>query len=106
MTAWAWDFSGTANARGVTEYIGIQQGSKDICLFELANGKSRKVAVLATAEGNDPMMTLGDLNGDGKMDILFSSGVWNPEKDKTKIMVMYGKVSNVRPAGGKLTERK
>jgi hypothetical protein len=98
MSAWAWDFSATAKARGVTEYVGIQQGSREICLFELEKGKSRKIAVLATAEGTDPMLTIGDLNGDGKMDILYSSGVYNPEKDKTKIMVLYGKVTNIRTA--------
>lgn len=102
--AWAWDFSGTSKVRGVTEYAGIQGNTREIGLFEVANGKSRKVCVLATAEGANPQVTLGDLNGDGKMDLLFSSGLWNNEADKTKVCVMYGKVANTKastPAAGK-----
>src|SRR6185503_11799084 len=45
--AWAWDFSGTAKARGAIEYAGVQGDTREICLFEVVAGKSRKVCVLA-----------------------------------------------------------
>jgi len=94
--AWAWDFSGTAKARGVIEYAGIAGGdAREICLYELKDGVSRKVCVLVKAEGSDPRFTLADLNGDGKMDLLYSSGNFG-EKAATKIVVLYGKVANIK----------
>lgn len=90
--AWAWDFSGTAKKRGVTEYVGLANDGRDILLYELEVGRSRKLAVLATAEGDTPLLTLGDLNADGKMDLLYSSGLWNNQKDKTRVFVLYGRL--------------
>lgn len=93
--AWAWDFSGTAKKRGVTEYVGVQGNGNEIVFFELKEGLSRKAGVLAASEGATPQVTIGDLNGDGKMDMLWSSGLWNNEQEKTRVWVMYGKIANM-----------
>lgn len=92
--AWAWNYTGTAKQRGVIEYVGIAKNNQDIAFFELKDGISRMVAKLFTPEARTPLLTAGDLNRDGRIDILFSCGLWNGEKDKTKIYVMYGKVKN------------
>lgn len=104
--AWAWDYTGTAKARGVTEYIGIAKNGQDIALFELSERGSRLVRVLHEPDGKTPHLTAGDLNRDGKMDIVFSCGFGKDEHDKTKIYVMYGKLKNiVRTEPSKLDER-
>lgn len=92
--AWAWDFSGTARKRGVIEYVGITKANNEIALFEYANGTSRLLKVLHVPDMRTPLCTAGDLNRDGRMDILFSGGLWNNEQQKTSIYVMYGKVLN------------
>ncbi|MCW8131925.1 MAG: VCBS repeat-containing protein [Planctomycetota bacterium] len=97
--AWAWDFSGTAKQRGVTEYIGTVKDTREIVFFELKDGRSRRVGVLATADGANPQATIGDLNGDGKMDVLWSCGLWGNEFQKTRVWVMYGKTRNAAAAG-------
>ncbi|HTL51081.1 MAG TPA: VCBS repeat-containing protein [Planctomycetota bacterium] len=91
-SAWAWDYSGTAKARGVIEYVGMGGEKKnEITLFEVKEGQSRKVTVLATSDAMFPQCTASDLNGDGKPDILFSGGDYDTEKAKTKIFVMLAK---------------
>lgn len=92
--AWAWDYSGTAKKRGVVEYVGISPDQKGIAFFELAGGQSRLTATLTAPDGQTPLLTAGDFNRDGSMDIVFSCGLWNNETAKTKIYVMYGKVEN------------
>jgi hypothetical protein len=105
--AWAWNFSGTAKDRGVTEFVGVtvgENGKEEIAFFEVDKGQSRKLATLATPEGSTPLLTASDLNGDGKMDILYSCGVFKNELDKTKVWVMYGTVANT-PAAAAKTDR-
>jgi len=92
--AWAWNFSGTAKQRGVTEYIGVEKDTV-INFYELKDGKSTKKALLHNPGASFPLYTLGDLNGDGKMDLIYSCGNGNAEAAKTKIYVMYGKVANI-----------
>lgn len=90
-SAWAGDFSGTGRERDVTEYVGMGGDEKqDICLFELKDGKSSKVATLVTFKVMRPQLTVGDLNGDGRPDILFAGGDFKHEKQHTQIYVMYG----------------
>ena len=52
--------------------------------------------MLATPDGKTPLLTAADLNSDGKLDLLYSCGLCNNQKDKTKIWVLYGKVANVK----------
>lgn len=95
--AWAWNFSGTARDRGVTEFVGVTSGAdgkEEIAFFEVKDGQSRQVATLAKPDGSTPLLTASDLNGDGKMDILYSCGVFKNEHDKTPVWVMYGTVAN------------
>jgi hypothetical protein len=92
--AWAWDFSGTAKKRGVIEYVGIDKPG-NINFYEISNDQSKKVGLVFKPEGRTPLLTVSDLNNDGKMDIVYSQGLWNNQRDKTKIFVMYGKVSNI-----------
>jgi len=92
--AWAWDYSGTAKQRGAIEYVGIvdlPSEQSEIGFYEVVSGQSKKLCVLVTPEGKTPLLTAVDLNADGKMDLLYSCGLWNNEKDKTKVWVMYGK---------------
>jgi len=86
--AWAWDYSGTAVDRGVTEYIGIKGDS--INFYELKDGQSRKLAELHRQEGGGLACTASDLDGDGVQDLLFSSGLWKQHRDQTKISWMRG----------------
>lgn len=103
--AWAWDYSGTRR-KGEIEYVGVEWDSREINFYKVANGASKKVGVLAVSDGNMPKVTACDLNGDGSMDVLYSSGVFE-KPEVTKIYVMYGKVKNMaarrtpasRPAG-------
>ncbi|MCZ7647671.1 MAG: VCBS repeat-containing protein [Planctomycetota bacterium] len=92
--AWAWDYSGTAKQRGVVEYVGVfrpEGGREEIAFFEVKDGVSRKLATLAQTAGQTPLLTASDLNADGRMDILFSCGLWRAETEHTKVWVMYGK---------------
>lgn len=90
--AWAWDFSGTAKKRGVIEYVGIN--NEAINFYELKDGVSTMIAQLHKPEGRTPLLTVGDMNQDGCMDIVFSCGLWNNQKNLTTIQIMYGKVKN------------
>ena len=49
---------------------------------------------LATNRAAYTRLSIGDLNGDGCMDLLYTGGVFTTGRD-TKIWVMYGKVPNV-----------
>ncbi len=93
--AWAWDYSGTARRRGVIEYVGVHRNASEIGFYEVKGGQSKRVAVLAKFPGQMPQLTAGDLNADGRMDLLYSGGLWNSGKAHTKIWVMYGKVKNI-----------
>jgi len=92
--AWAWDFSGTCRP-GQVEYVGVADRDKgEIGLFRVTDKVSRKVGTVATFEGGYVKLTACDLNADGRMDVLYSGGVFgNP--DKTKVFVLYGKVGNM-----------
>lgn len=92
--AWAWDYSGTSKSRGVIEFVGVAkraEGGEEIAYYELANGESKKLATLVVPDGQTPLLTACDLNADGKKDLLYSCGLWNNEREKTKVYVMYGK---------------
>jgi hypothetical protein len=89
--AWAWDFSGSARVNGQIEYVGTARNARAIFLYQVTGGVSRKIATLAEHEGDYPQLTVSDLNGDGKMDILYAGGCFKNQKDHTQIFVMYGK---------------
>ncbi len=99
--AWAWDYSGTARRRGVIEYVGVDRNASEISFYEVKDGRSRKVALLTKYPGQMPQLTAGDLNADGRMDVLYSGGLWNSGRAHTKVWVMYGKVRNIPGKGGR-----
>ncbi len=92
--AWAWNFSGTCRPAQI-EYVGVEGESREINFYRVTDGVSRKIGVLAVSDGQMPKLTACDLNGDGCMDILYSSGVFE-KPEVTKVYVMYGKVKNIK----------
>ena len=93
--AWAWDYSGTAKRRGVIEYVGVNRNASEIGFYEVRDKESTRVAVLVKFPGKMPQLSASDLNADGKMDLIYSGGLWRPGRKHTKIRVMYGKVKNI-----------
>ncbi len=98
--AWAWNYSGTAKTRNVTEYVGVMRSPENpkqevIAFFEIKDGHSQLIEVIHKPQALSPLLTSCDVNGDGKMDIIFSGGLWKNQKDMTQVYVMYGKVKNI-----------
>ena len=91
--AWAWNFSGRCKA-GEIEYVGVEGESREIGFYKVEAAVSRRLGTLAVSDGQLPKVTACDLNGDGRMDILYSSGVFE-KPEVTKVYVMYGKVKNI-----------
>ena len=99
--AWAWNYSGSAKTRNVTEYVGVLRSPRDprkevIGFFEIKGGQSKLIEVIHEPQASSPLLTSCDVNGDGKMDIIFSGGLWKNQKDMTQIYVMFGKVRNIQ----------
>jgi len=92
--AWAWNFSGKCKP-GQIEYVGVSdRNSGKIDFFRVTDGVSRKLGTIAEFEGGFVKLTACDLNADGKMDILYSGGVFGGA-EKTRIFVLYGKIKNI-----------
>jgi hypothetical protein len=98
--AWAWNFSGTCKA-GQIEYVGTEGDSREIEFYKVTAGVSRRIGTIAMSDGQLPKVTACDLNADGCMDVMYSSGVFE-KPEVTKVYVMYGKVRNIRVAGSAL----
>jgi len=95
--AWAWNFSGKA-APGTIEYVGVSNADKsDVEFYRAVNNVSKKIGVMGQFEGTYVKLTACDVNGDGKMDVLYSGGVFM-DPAKCKIWVIYGKVKNIPDA--------
>ena len=67
-----------------------------INFYALDNAAKRVTfkGTLAKVAGMDQRVSIGDLNGDGSMDLLFTGGCFG-RGDETQIRVMYGKVPNI-----------
>lgn len=97
--AWAWNFSGKRKP-GVVEYVGVSnRESHDVEFFVATGDKSRKVGPVGRFEGTYVKATACDVNGDGRMDVLYSGGVFM-KPEYTKIWVAYGLVDNIPQAAG------
>jgi len=95
--AWAWNFSGKA-APGTIEYVGVSNADKsDVEFYRAVNSVSKKIGVIGQFESTYVKLAASDANGDGKMDVLYSGGVF-ADPAKCKIWVIYGKVKNIPDA--------
>jgi hypothetical protein len=54
------------------------------------------IETLAVCPANYARLSVGDLNQDGCMDVVYSGGVGGGQEPNTRIWVLYGKVKNVR----------
>ena len=107
-TPYAWNFSGAHGAGSpVTEIVAVMDDPADdqrgfdqhACRinyywWDREAGTCALKGTLATNNAAYTRMGIGDLNGDGCMDLLFTGGVFT-KGDDTQIRVMYGKVRNV-----------
>jgi hypothetical protein len=109
-TPYAWNFSGK-NPKGskITEVIAVKNKADYDATEDYAQKKcdlnyywldreaktcelKGRIAVNSAAATR---LSIGDLNGDGSMDLLFTGGTFNKDGAGTKIWVMYGKVKNI-----------
>jgi hypothetical protein len=67
--------------------------------YQAANNVSKKLGVIGQFEGTYVKLTACDVNGDRKMDVLYSGGVFM-DPAKSKIWVIYGKVKNIPESKG------
>ena len=111
---YAWNFSGLSGRdSGRTEIIAsvADAGNKRKAYADHLNHvelyvldrKARtvtRVGRVATINAALMRMSIGDLNGDGSMDVLCTGGVFS-RGDETKIWVLYGKTPNIPAKGAK-----
>ncbi len=110
-TPYAWNFSGTRPAGG--NELEILAANDDpagasrpyleklthleMFLLDRKARTVRRVGRLWSVPAAYARLSIGDLNQDGRMDVLCTGGVFTRGQD-TKIWVLYGKVKNVPPA--------
>ena len=108
---YAWNFSGKrpAGAKAV-EIVAVMEDpgnarrkySEHLCHvnYYLLDRQARTCTLrgtLATNKAAHTRLGIGDLNGDGSMDVLYTGGAFS-RGEETQIWVMYGKAQNVPPA--------
>ncbi len=107
-TPYAWNFSGKSPARRAEILATMEdpQASKkgyaeQLCRInyywlDRAAKTCTLKGTLATNKAAATRLGIGDLNGDGCMDVLYTGGVFT-RGDETRIWVLYGKVRNIPP---------
>ena len=110
-TPYAWNFSGKHGAdSAITELVAVMYASDYATTRDYSQKKchinyywldrTQKTCTLkgtvAVNSAATTRLSIGDLNADGSMDIVYTGGVFNKDGAGTKIWVMYGKVKNVR----------
>jgi len=113
-TPYAWNFSGrcppgskmteVAAADAVPEDAKVSYAKKRCAITLSRLDHEKKTATLlgtvAVSRAAVTRLAIGDLNGDGSMDILYTGGVFTKGQD-THIHVLYGKVKNIPKVGAK-----
>lgn len=105
---YAWNYSGRGDGKaGIVEIVAVMEapGNKarpytdhrcHINIYRL-DRRARTCTYmgrLATSQAAHTRLGIGDLNGDGSMDVLYTGGVFT-QGDETAIWVLYGKTRNV-----------
>lgn len=108
---YAWNFSGIHGKDSqITEVVAmmmdrVTKPNCDINYYWL-DSKAKTCTLkgtIAVNEAGRTRLSIGDLNGDGCMDLLYSGGVYS-KGDETKVWVIYGKVKNANGSAKQVAE--